>query len=202
MSDNDLDLLLDKMDDIAKAVNSFNSESVQKAAFDSLISAFFGTLGSRAAKPSISEEAAVESGEPAEQNGKKPRRPQRKSRVQGAKTERGSGFDEGGLLNAMKNDARFQTFRDKIIVGSATKIEQVKFVSWYAGEVPMTSGNMRRVLDGLGVRMSPPQASDAVTSAKSDFIATSPPTKPQTFRLSAPAHAAFEKWLLNDTAAS
>jgi hypothetical protein len=44
MAENDLELLLAKMSDIAKAVNSFNSESVQRAAFDSLISAFGGSL--------------------------------------------------------------------------------------------------------------------------------------------------------------
>ncbi|RJT38691.1 hypothetical protein D3227_15600 [Mesorhizobium waimense] len=122
MSDNDLDLLLDKMEDIAKAVNSFNSESVQQAAFDSLISAFIGTLGSRAAKYPIDEEPVVENGQVTEQGGKKAKRPQRKPRTSGAKTDRSGGFDEATLLNAIKNDVRFQTFRNKIVVGSANRI--------------------------------------------------------------------------------
>jgi hypothetical protein len=132
---------------------------------------------------------ATDSEEPIEQVAKKVRRSQRKARG----GDGSSRFDETLLLNSIKEDPRFEKFKQKIVFGKATKIQQVKFVSWFAGETALTSGDMMRVLNGLGVRISQPDASKSVASAKTDFIAGS---KTNTFRLSALAHAEFEKWLL------
>jgi hypothetical protein len=51
MQDDKLDALLGRIEQIAKAVNSFNSEAVQKQAFDALLSAFHGNASTRNLKP-------------------------------------------------------------------------------------------------------------------------------------------------------
>ncbi|BCH35312.1 hypothetical protein MesoLjLc_72420 [Mesorhizobium sp. L-8-10] len=190
MAENDdLDRLLARMDEIAKAVNSFTSESVQQSAFDSLISAFAGAISSRASKRDVDSNSSPNDTEDREQLGKRVRKSQRKSRA----TDSSSRFDEVALLNSIKDDPRFERFRERIVLGNPTKVQQVKFVSWFAGETAITSGDMMRVLNGLGVKISQPDASKAVAAAKNDFIAG---TKANTFRMSARAHADFEKWLL------
>ena len=55
MATEDLDALLQRMDAIAKAVNSFTSETVQHEAFSALISAFAGTRHKAKVSPASSE---------------------------------------------------------------------------------------------------------------------------------------------------
>ncbi|MGN6534547.1 MAG: hypothetical protein ACTHKQ_02290 [Mesorhizobium sp.] len=195
MSSDTVDNLLLKMPDIAKAVNAFNSEAVQQAAFQSLISAFRGSE----ALPCNPKESSSDTDE---QFGKPPRKPARvvrRNRTNGETSS--SGLDEQRTVNSIKEDERFDHFRKKIVLGSASREQQVKFVSWFVEETPITSGNMMRVLSHLGIKMSAPQASTAVSNSKSDFIET-PGSKPATFKLSGRAHKEYGDWLLDESATS
>ncbi|RUX73898.1 hypothetical protein EN925_15050 [Mesorhizobium sp. M7A.F.Ca.US.006.04.2.1] len=198
MAETELDSLLERMPEIAKAVNSFTSEVVQQTAFEALIAAFTGNDPKPRNESQGAPEAATSNA--GGEKTKKSNRSPRKSRSND-KSKNENAFDELALVNAIREDARFEQFRSKVILGSASKTQQVKFISWYAGETPLTSGNMLRALDILGVKIDAPAASRAVTAAKNDYIAT-PNTKPVTFRLTTRAHIDYEKWLLNDTAAS
>jgi hypothetical protein len=198
MAESELDALLARMPDIALAVNSFTSEAVQQTALAALIAAFSGNTPKQ-----LDEDTSLEGtetgGAPANDKQMRKSRSPRKTRPSDSSDPR-PGLDETALVNAIKEDARFDRFKAKIILGSANKTQQVKFISWFSGETPITSGNMQRALSLLGVRISAGQASTAVSGAKSDFI-TTPGIKPATFRLSTRAHSEYEKWLLNDDAA-
>ncbi|ODT87792.1 MAG: hypothetical protein ABS78_10540 [Phenylobacterium sp. SCN 70-31] len=98
----------------------------------------------------------------------------------------------------MKNDPRYSQFLNKVILGPKGRAEKVKLVSWFVGETPLTTGNVHRVLQGIGVKMDPSNVSRAMSGdAKHDYIVTRTGPQP-TYVLSIMARTNFEQWLLDE----
>lgn len=104
-------------------------------------------------------------------------------------------FDPRSISNAVKEDPRFEKFREKIILGSPNRTMRAKFVIWHA-DTPMTSGQVQKVLQALDVRIDTSTVSRGLSSARSDFIISEGTFGPE-YKLTARAKAEFETWLLS-----
>ncbi len=135
-------------------------------------------------------------------DGESPAKPDAKpakarKRRQARKVDNGSvkdTFDPRLIANAVKEDAKFETFREKIILGNPNRTHRAKFVIWHA-DAPMTSGQVQKVLQALDVKIDTSTVSRGLSSARSDFI-TSEGTFGSEYKLTARARAEFEAWLL------
>lgn len=107
-------------------------------------------------------------------------------------------FDVDGAVNQIRNDARWAAFQRRVVMVEGDRPNKVRFVSWFLHELPLTSGNVHRVLVALGIKIDLSTVSKAMTgNCKNDYLKDMSGPQP-TYRLSAPAHAKFEEWLLND----
>lgn len=134
---------------------------------------------------------------------KKPRRgPRRASRPRPTSDQNGNGFDADEVVAKMKNDPRYEMFVRKVILAPKGRAEKAKLVSWFVGETPLTTGNVQRVLQRLGVKIDPSNVSRAMSGdAKHDYIVTRTGPQP-TYALSITARTNFEQWLLDDARAA
>lgn len=99
------------------------------------------------------------------------------------------------IANRVKEDRRFGIFKEKIIIGDASRLDRAKFVSWIVGDEYITSGDVLRVMLALSVKFDAPKASKAMTDSPSDWLKDT--SGPQvTYKLSAAARDEFEKRLL------
>lgn len=188
MAIGDLDELVGRMDLIAKAVNSFNSEAVQLQAFSSLMTAF----GLNKKRPDAAEEPEDTSPTP-DIGSKRSRRVTRKPKS-ADRIESPTGLDVNDVVNQIKSHENFEQFYKKIIIGDASRSQKIKFVAWFVNK-PLTSGDMQRVLNGLGVKMDAPTASKAVGDARHDLLKI-PNGRATLFQLTAKARAEYETWLM------
>jgi hypothetical protein len=108
-----------------------------------------------------------------------------------------NGFDATAVVNAIRNDERFEIFKRKIILGKANRANRAKFVSWFTHETPLTSGNIQKVLQGLGVKVDPATMSRALADAKNDYLRDDSGPQPTSW-LTARAHDEYGNWLLSD----
>lgn len=141
---------------------------------------------------------------PADAEGKRPRRAIRRVSRQPrpASTPAANGFDADEVVAKMKNDSRYEQFVRKVIISPKGRSEKVKLVSWFVGETPLTTGNVHRVLQRLGVKIDPSSVSRAMSGdAKHDYIVSRTGPQP-TYALSVIARANFERWLLDDARAA
>lgn len=104
-------------------------------------------------------------------------------------------FDPRAVANAIKEDANFDTFREKIILGSPNRTLRAKFIIWHA-DARMTSGQVQKVLQALDVKIDTSTVSRGLSSARTDFIISEGTFGPE-YKLTARARADFETWLLN-----
>lgn len=130
------------------------------------------------------------------------RAPRRASRPRATSDQNANGFDADEVVAKMKNDPRYETFVRKVILAPKGRAEKAKLVSWFVGETPLTTGNVQRVLQRLGVKIDPSNVSRAMSGdAKHDYIVTRTGPQP-TYALSITARTNFEQWLLDDTRAA
>jgi hypothetical protein len=99
------------------------------------------------------------------------------------------------ISNEIKQDSRFPIFKEKIIVGDASRSDRAKFVSWFVGDEFITSGDVLRVMLALSVKFDAPKASKAMTDSPSDWLKDTSGAQ-ATYKLSAAARDEFEKRLL------
>ncbi|PZN96007.1 MAG: hypothetical protein DCF29_23940 [Alphaproteobacteria bacterium] len=133
---------------------------------------------------SLSPKAEVKSGK------SRQRKSPRKAENGGTKDT----FDPRTIANAIKEDSRFDQFREKIILGNPNRTLRAKFVLWHA-DAPMTSGQVQKVLQALDVKIDTSTVSRGLSSARSDFITAEGTFGPE-YKLTARARAEFEGWLL------
>lgn len=190
MAATDLDELLTRMETMAKVVNGFSSEAVQLQAFSALVAAF----GLRPNQLASSSEERTEAEVPFGDNAPKRQRRTTRRAKSGEKTESPTGLDVNEVVNAVKSHDKFDIFYKKIIVGDASRAAKVKFVSWFVDK-PLTSGDMQRVLNALGVKMDAPTASKAVADAQHDLLKDKN-GRITLFQLSAKARAEYDTWLM------
>jgi hypothetical protein len=140
---------------------------------------FIGNQGSGNAKPAA-----------------KTKRVSKRSQPQLPKNEGEDTFDGNDLANQIKDDDRFDVFEHKVIHVSGDWYNKAAFVLWLS-EHPLTSGQIRSVLQTLDVRTDLPTISRTLKDNR--FIASGQRKlggQPVAYRLSAGAKSAFEKWLL------
>lgn len=100
------------------------------------------------------------------------------------------------IANRVKEDARFGIFKEKIIIGDASRLDRARFVSWFVGDEFITSGDVLRVMLALSVKFDAPKASKAMADSPSDWLKDTSGSQ-TTYKLSAAARDEFEKRLLS-----
>lgn len=149
-------------------------------------------------KPSFAMAPANDDPAIQEQGASPKRRTTKRSapRAPSAARETSSKLNAEDVANRIKEDPRFDLFSKLFVLGEASRSDRAKFVSWFVGDTPITSGDASRVMIALGVKFDAPAASKAMSDSSRDWIKDS--SGPQTtFRLSAPARHAFEQKVLN-----
>ncbi len=149
-------------------------------------------------KPGIAIAPANDDPTPQENSASPKRRAAKRStpRTSSAVRETSSKLNAEDVANQIKEDPRFSLFSKLFVLGEASRSDRAKFVSWFVGDTPITSGDASRVMMALGVKFDAPTASKAMSDSSRDWIKDS--SGPQTtFRLSAPARHAFEHKVLN-----
>lgn len=124
------------------------------------------------------------------------RRPRAKRASNGDRVAKKSGFDAQAVVNRVREHPQFELIRAKIILGEASRGQRAKFVSWVTHDQPLTTGDIQRVLQGLGVKIDPATTSRAMGDVKDDYIKDTSST-PVTYHLTARGYSEFEQWLLN-----
>lgn len=104
------------------------------------------------------------------------------------------------VANRIREHSNFSDLNSRFILGDASRAERAKFVAWAVGDVPITSGDVHRVLQALGVKFDAATATRAIGDSKNEYIKDS--TGPQlTYRLTTAARHAFEQKLNAKSAA-
>lgn len=125
---------------------------------------------------------------------RRPRRPTPKP--SSANRETSNKIDAGDIANQIKQDPRFNIFKEKIIIGDATRSDRAKFVSWFLGDEFITSGDVLRIMLALSIKFDAPKASKAIADSPSDWLKDTSGAQ-VTYKLSAAARDEFEKRLLS-----
>ena len=126
------------------------------------------------------------------------KRASRKSKPQSAQNEDEDAFNANDLANQIKEDNKFDIFERKVIHVSGDWYNKAAFVLWFSAH-PLTSGQIRSVLQTLDIRTGLPTISNTLKDNR--FIASGQRKlggQPVAYRLSAGAKAAFEKWLFEE----
>jgi hypothetical protein len=132
--------------------------------------------------------------------GKKKRKPIRDVGGKSGPKAAESAFDPTAIVNRIKEDERHETFQKKIVQVRGDPYHKAAFVAWFA-DTPLTSGQIHKVLEGLGVKVSLPRLSGTLSENSHDLITSGKRSRggaPITYHLSSPAKTAFESWLLSN----
>lgn len=190
MNESEFSGLLTKVKQASEVVNAFSSEAVQLQVTNALLQALLSASGLPNGDQSSGN---IEDGNSDAETGRRRRRPAR--RAASAASAESVNFDALSVANAVKQHAQFDLFKRKIILGKTPRSNRVKFVSWFIEDTPLTSGNIQRVLQNLGVKMDPATASRGLSDAKDDYIKSEDGPQP-TYALTARGREEFGKWLL------
>ncbi len=190
MEDDRYSRLVNRMEQVANAVNAFESPEVQMLAFKALIATLdVGIMEDQEEAPSRVE------GET--RRAPKPQAKRKANKKASTESSSASNLDHNTIINEIKEDSRFDKFNRKIILGDVSRGIRAKFVSWYTHDRAISSGDVSRVLQGLGVKFDPSTASRAMSDVSSDYLKTQE-GRFAMYRLTSRAYADFESWLLND----
>lgn len=141
-------------------------------------------------------EAANDDGE-AEIEQTTPRRKTAKRRVTRAPAtprENASKINAEEVANHIREHAKFSALNAKFILGECSRADRAKFVAWAVGDTPVTTGDVHRVMQALGVKFDAATATRAIGDSKNEYIKDS--SGPQTtYRLTVAARHAFEQKL-------
>jgi len=104
-------------------------------------------------------------------------------------------FDPQPIVNAMREDARHDLWEAKVLHAKGV-INKIKLVCWFDTQ-PRTTGEVRKILDGLGVKIGLPNVSDAIKASQSEFLQDGARTKGAIirYRLTSKAAKDFGNWL-------
>lgn len=107
-----------------------------------------------------------------------------------------SKIDAEDIANRIKQHSKFAIFKERIIIGEATRSDRAKFVSWFIGDEFITSGDVLRVMLALSVKFDAPKASKAIADSPSDWLKDTSGAQ-VTYKLSAAARDEFEKRIIS-----
>lgn len=105
-------------------------------------------------------------------------------------------FDANGFANRVKQAPGFPRFREAVLHGTSA-YDKVALMCYLSDE-PLTSGDIQRTLNALGVKMSIPNVSNLLAKRSSDFMNSVPRKLGGTvarYQLTSHAKAKFEATL-------
>jgi hypothetical protein len=107
-------------------------------------------------------------------------------------------FNPQELVNKMRNDERYPKFEEKVL-HARDRANKIKLVAWYSTD-SLTSGDIHKVLTGLGVRIHLPGVSSVIKSHQRDFTQSATRSRGAKihYELTGQAKKAFGEWLKKD----
>lgn len=115
-----------------------------------------------------------------------------KSRKADVPVQHDDGLDASGIANAIKARADFDNINAKILLVPGRWPDKCRLIAWIA-ERPITSGDVRRVMEALKIKADLPTLSKALSSNSTDFLTSG--TSPVRYELTSRAKLAFEQSL-------
>ena len=103
-------------------------------------------------------------------------------------------LDANALSNSIKAHPKFQEIKEKILDVKADWKTKCLLVAWIA-DVPISSGDVHRVLQELRIRVGLPQLSTALSINSTEFLTEPGPNNSTNYLLTASAKKAFEEFL-------
>jgi hypothetical protein len=134
--------------------------------------------------------------------GRRPKRPGATSRKRatspGSEGKGGVPLDLQPMINKMREDESHDTWEEKVL-HTRSLINKIKLVCWYHNE-PLTTGQIVKVLEGLGVKTQLSNVSTAIKDALAEFLQDGVRTKGAIIRYKLTGKTAkeFEAWLNTD----
>jgi hypothetical protein len=108
-------------------------------------------------------------------------------------------LDAHEIANAVRRHGKIAIFEKKILHVQGDAYHKVAFIAWLIGK-PLTSGQIHRALNQLGVKIDLPRVSKVLKNNISKFITTGQRRPgggaPSGYSLSGAAKAEFERWLV------
>lgn len=104
-------------------------------------------------------------------------------------------FDPQPVVNAMREAKHHDVWETKVLHAKSA-INKIKLVCWFSKE-HRTTGEIKAILEGLGVKMSLPNVSNSLKSSLSDFLQDGARSKGAVvrYKLTGKAEKDFEAWL-------
>jgi len=104
-------------------------------------------------------------------------------------------FDPQPIVNAMREDQHHDLWKTKVLHAKSA-INKIKLICWYNKEY-RTTGEIKAVLEGLGVKMSLSNLSNSLKDSLSDFIQDGARFKGAVvrYKMSGKAAKDFDAWL-------
>jgi hypothetical protein len=115
-----------------------------------------------------------------------------KSRKPDTSGQQDDGVDASAIANSIKARADFDLINSKILLVQGQWPDKCRLVAWIA-ERPITSGDVRRVMEALKIKVDLPTLSKALSANSSDFLTSG--SNPVRYELTARAKMAFEQGL-------
>lgn len=101
-------------------------------------------------------------------------------------------LDASGIANAIKSRTDFDLINTRILLVPGQWPDKCRLVAWIA-ERPITSGDVKRVMEALKIKADLPTLSKALSSNSTDFLTSG--TNPVRYEFTARARIAFEQSL-------
>ncbi|MHA7813828.1 MAG: hypothetical protein ACX94C_10595 [Phycisphaerales bacterium] len=107
-------------------------------------------------------------------------------------------FDSQTLVNQIREDGQCEMFERKVL-DARSRINKAKLILWYADR-HLTTGQIAKVLSGLGVKIGTPGISTAINNHLNDFLQDGTRTKGAVikYKLTGKSAREFTKWLEAD----
>jgi hypothetical protein len=104
-------------------------------------------------------------------------------------------FDLQSLVNTIRDDPNYERYESKVLHADDA-LAKVKLICWKA-EQRLTSGEISRILGGLGVKMKQPAVSGTIARSLGEFLQDGERKKGAVIRygLTGKAKKTFEVWL-------
>ena len=96
---------------------------------------------------------------------------------------------EEEIANKIKASPSYEHIKKKFIIEKASLVDRAKLVMSFH-DSGLTSGNVLRVLEKMGVRTDAPAVSKALSANKGEFLTSGSPTR---YKMSGATEASFEK---------
>ena len=104
----------------------------------------------------------------------------------------GSKTDPADWANKIKDDSRFETFEEKIL-HKKDVYNRTAFVCWYLKDDYLTSGDIQKILNSLGVKIDISAVSHCLSDNSREFLTKSGTGRTKLYQLTGASRKGFEK---------